>query len=105
MNAHDIITAIEAAKESELEAKRKRLAAFRAFAVHIKGLMVRHKLDRGTIRRRTGWHDSKIGNFLHLDYCLDSAEMTTLAEAMTPLTPAEKKIAKRQPKRTKALSS
>lgn len=104
MNAIDIITAIDAAKEAELEAKRKRLAAFRAFTVHIKGLMVRHKLDRGTIRRRTGWHDSKIGNFLHLDYCLTTAEMTALAAAMTPMTPAEKKIAKRQPKRTKALT-
>jgi hypothetical protein len=105
MNTIDIITHIESAKESELEAKRKRLAAYRAFAVYIKGLMVRHKIDRGTLRRRLGWPDSKIGNFLHLDYRLDPHEMIALAESMTPLTQSEKKIARRQPKRTKALLS
>jgi len=47
--------------------------------------------------------DYKLGNFLHLDYCLPPDEMAILAEALRQMTPEERKIAKRQPKRQKAL--
>jgi hypothetical protein len=100
-----LIEAITAAKAAEASARLNRLAAVRAFAGHIKGKMARHKLDRGTLRRRLGWPDSRIGNFLHLDYCLTPEWMAQLAEAVGPMTAAEKKAAKRQPKRIKALNS
>jgi hypothetical protein len=103
--AADLISAITAAKQAEATARLNRLAAVRAFAGHIKGKMARHKLDRGTLRRRLGWPDSRLGNFLHLDYCLTPEWMAQLAEAVGPMTAAEKKAAKRQPKRTKALNS
>lgn len=105
MNASDIITAIESAKELERQASRNLLAACKAYSTHIKGKILRYHLDRGTLCRRTGWPNHKIGNFLHNDYKLKHDEMITLANAMSPLTPEEKKIAKRQPKRTKALLS
>jgi len=100
-----LIEAITAAKAAEATARLNRLAAVRAFAGHIKGKMARHKIDRGTLRRRLGWPDSRIGNFLHLDYCLTPEWMAQLAEAVGPMTASEKKAAKRQPKRTKALNS
>jgi hypothetical protein len=100
-----LIDAITAAKAAEATARLNRLAAVRAFAGHIKGKMARFKLDRGTLRRRLGWPDSRLGNFLHLDYCLTPEWMAQLAEAVGPMTVAEKKAAKRQPKRTKALNS
>jgi hypothetical protein len=100
-----LIDAITAAKAAEAQARLNRLAAVRAFAGHIKGKMGRFKLDRGTLRRRLGWPDSRIGNFLHLDYCLTPEWMAQLAEAVGPMTAAERKAAKRQPKRTKALNS
>lgn len=98
-----LIQAIAQAKAAEAEAQRGRLAAVRAFSQHVKQQMLRHKLDRGTLRRRTGWPDYKLGNFLHLDCCLPPDDMTVLAEALRPLSPEERKIAKRQPKRQKAL--
>jgi len=100
-----LIDAIAQAKAAEATARLNRLAAVRAFAGHIKGKMARHKLDRGTLRRRLGWPDSRIGNFLHLDYCLTPEWMAQLAEAVGPMTAAERRAAKRQPKRTKALNS
>jgi hypothetical protein len=105
MTATLLIEAITAAKQAEASARQNRLAAVRAFAGHIKGKMARLKLDRGTLRRRLGWPDSRIGNFLHLDYCLTPEWMAQLAEAVGPMTAAERRAAKRQPKRTKALNS
>lgn len=103
--ATPLIEAIAHAKAAEATARLNRLAAVRAFACHVKGRMARLKLDRGTLRRRLGWPDSRLGNFLHLDYCLTPEWMAELAAALVPMSAAERKAAKRQPKRTKALNS
>lgn len=103
--ATHLIEAISQAKAAEATARLNRLAAVRAFAWHVKGRMVRLKLDRGTLRRRLGWPDSRLGNFLHLDYCLTPEWMAELDGALVPMSAAERKAAKRQPKRTKALNS
>jgi hypothetical protein len=104
--AAHLIEAITAAKQAEASARLNRLAAVRAFAGHVRARMKHLKLDRGTVRRRLGWADHTLGNILHLDYCLpDAASMAALAAALGPMTAAEKKAAKRQPKRTKALNS
>lgn len=100
-----LIDAIAQAKAAEATARLNRLAAVRAFAQNVKGRMARLKLDRGTLRRRLGWPDSRLGNFLHLDYCLTPEWMAELDGALVPMTAAERKAAKRQPKRTKALNS
>lgn len=100
-----LIHAIAQAEKALANARRNRLAAVQAFAKYAKQQILRHKLDRGTLRRRTGWPDYKLGNFLHLDYCLPPDDMAVLAEALRPLSVEERKAAKRQPKRTKALNS
>lgn len=102
--ATHLIDAIAQAKAAEAKAKQNRHAAVRAFAQHVKGRIASLKLDRGTLRRRLGWPDSRLGNFLHLDYCLTPEWMAELTAALVPMTAAERKAAKRQPKRTKALN-
>lgn len=102
---HRLIRDIAKAKAAEAAARQARQEAVRAFAKHVKERIKRHNIDRGTLRRRLGWPDSRIGNFLHLDYCLTPEWMTQLGWALGPLTIAERKAAKRQPKRTKTLNS
>jgi hypothetical protein len=100
-----LINNIAKAKAAEIEATQARQAAVRDFARHIKKRIAQLNLDRGTLRRRLGWPDARLGNFLHLDYCLTPEWMAELSAALGPRTAAERKIAKRQPKRTKALNS
>ena len=102
---HRLIRDIAKAKAAEAAARQARQEAVLAFAKHVKERIKRHNIDRGTLRRRLGWPDSRIGNFLHLDYCLTPEWMAQLGRALGPLTQIEKKVAKRQPKRTKALNS
>jgi len=100
-----LVRTIARAKADEATAKLQRQAAYKDFSKYVKLRMKVNHIDRGTLRRRLGWPDSRIGNFLHLDYCLTPEWMTELGWALGPLTIAERKAAKRQPKRTKALNS
>lgn len=103
-NAAHLIAAIAEAKEAEAMASLNRQAAVQAFAEHVKDRMKYNVLDTGTIRRRLGWPQSLLGNFLHLGYCLAPDRMAALAEALGPMSAEERGKAKRQPLRTKALN-
>lgn len=86
------IQAIESAREMESAAKRNRLAAIKAFAMYAKWLMRENGIDSGTLRRRLGWEQHKMGNFLHLDYCLTPNDMRAVILAISPPNPTEKKL-------------
>jgi hypothetical protein len=100
-----LIAAIQAAKEAEATARLNRLAAVQAFAEHVKDAMKRNCLDSGTLRRRLGWPESRLGNFLHLGHCLAPDRMAELGAALGPMSADERAKAKWQPLRTKTTNS
>lgn len=95
------IRAIENARQFEEAAKQNRLSAVRAFSDYAKWLMAENGMDSGTLRRRLGWEQHKLGNFLHLDQALKPDEMKEVILSITPLTLAEKKIARKGTDRRK----
>jgi hypothetical protein len=104
MNTARLIAAIAEAKEAESVAAELRRAAVHAFAEHVKELMQRNCIDSGTLKRRLGWPENTLGNFLHLGYCLAPDRMAELAAALGPMSAEERGKAKWQPLRTKALN-
>jgi hypothetical protein len=104
-HASYLIAAIAQAKEAEDTARLNRQAAVQAFAEHVKYKMKRNSLDSGTIRRRLGWPESRLSNFLHLGHCLSADYMAELAGALGAMSAEERGKAKWQPLRTKALNS
>lgn len=95
------IRAIENAKQFEEAAKENRRASVKAFADYAKWLMRENGMDSGTLRRRLGWPQHTMGNFLHLNYCLTPDDMKAVILAIGPLTTAEKKIARKGTDRRK----
>lgn len=96
-----LIAAVTKAKKTEAKARLARQEAVQAFTQRVKETMQANYLDGGTIRRRLGWPDSRLSNFLHLGHCLTDEHMAELASALGPMTAEERAAAKWQPKRSK----